>query len=49
VKHVARVGQNTESCKILVSRHERNIPLGRPKLRWKDNIEMDLKLVGFRV
>jgi hypothetical protein len=28
---------------ILTSRPEGNSPIGRPKLRWEDNIEMELK------
>jgi hypothetical protein len=26
-----------------VGKHEVNIPLGRPRRRWDDNIKMDLK------
>jgi hypothetical protein len=32
---------------ILVERPEWRRPLGRPKRRWKDNIKMDLREVGF--
>jgi hypothetical protein len=28
-------------------RHEGRRPLGRPKLRWEDNIKMVLKEIGF--
>jgi hypothetical protein len=42
-------GQNIDSYKIWVWRPEGNILLGRPRFRWEDNIEMDLKLIGFDV
>jgi hypothetical protein len=32
---------------ILVGRSEGRRPLGRPKRRWKDNIRMDLREIGF--
>jgi hypothetical protein len=31
----------------LVGRPERRRPLGRPRRRWKDNIKMDLREIGF--
>jgi hypothetical protein len=31
---------------ILVGKPEGKRPLGRPRLRWKDNIKMDLQEVG---
>jgi hypothetical protein len=30
-------------CRVLVGKPEGNIPLGRPRHRWKDNIKMDLR------
>jgi hypothetical protein len=33
--------------KILVGRPEGRRPLGRPGRRWEDNIEMDLREIGF--
>ena len=33
------------SCRVLVGRPEGKRPLGRPKLRWEDNIKMDLQEV----
>jgi hypothetical protein len=36
--HVARVGDK----RVLVGMQEENIPLERPRHRWKDNIIMDL-------
>ena len=32
--------------RVLVEKPEGKRPLGRPKLRWEDNIKMDLKEVG---
>jgi len=33
--------------RILVGKPEENRPLGRPRLRWIDNIEMDLQRVSW--
>jgi hypothetical protein len=35
------------SYEILVGRPEGRTPLGRPRLRFEDNIEMDLQAVGW--
>jgi len=32
--------------RVLVRKHERRRPLGRPRRRWEDNIRMDLREVG---
>ena len=32
--------------RVLVTRPEGKRPLGRPRLRWEDNIKMDLQEVG---
>jgi len=34
--------------RILVGNPRRKRPLGRPRLRWEDNIEIDLQEVAFR-
>jgi hypothetical protein len=39
--HVARVGKGRGLYKILVGR-----PLGKPRCRWEDNINMDLREIG---
>jgi uncharacterized membrane protein YdfJ with MMPL/SSD domain len=36
-------GDKTNSCGISVAMTEEKRPLGRPRLRWVDNIEMDLR------
>jgi hypothetical protein len=35
------------ACRILVGRRDGKRPLGRPRHRWEDNIEMDLQEVGW--
>jgi len=48
VGHVARMGERRDVCRVLVGKPEGNISLGRPRLRWEDNIKMDLQEVGWR-
>jgi hypothetical protein len=36
-------GEKMNAYKILVGMPEGKIPLGRPRRRWADNIEMDLR------
>jgi hypothetical protein len=40
--HVARMGEVRGAYNILVGRPEGRRPIGRPRRRWEDNIEMDL-------
>ena len=44
--HVARMGERRYVYKILVGKHERKRPLGRPRRRWEDNIKMELQEEG---
>jgi hypothetical protein len=44
--HVVRVGELRGAYNILVRRPEGRRPLGRPRRRWEDNIEMDLREIG---
>jgi hypothetical protein len=44
--HVARMGENRGVHRMLVGKPEGKRPLGRPRLRWEDNIKMDLREVG---
>ena len=44
--HVARMGERKGVYRVLVGKPERMRPLGRPRRRWKDNINMDLQEVG---
>ena len=40
--HVARMGEEREVYRVLVRKPEGKRPLGRPRLRWVDNIRMDI-------
>ena len=44
--HVARMGERRGVHTVLVGKPEGKRPLGRPRLRWEDNIKMDLQEVG---
>ena len=44
--HVARMGEWRGVYRVLVGKPEGRRPLGRPRLRWEDNIRMDLQEVG---
>jgi len=43
---VACMGQRRRAYRILMGKPERKRPLGRPRLRWEDNIKIDLQGVG---
>jgi len=43
VGHAARMGERRSACRILVGKPERNIPLGRPRCIWQDNIKWVFK------
>ncbi|KAJ4450806.1 hypothetical protein ANN_02236 [Periplaneta americana] len=45
--HVARMGEFINTYSMLVGRPEGKIPLERPRRRWEDNIEMDLREVEY--
>jgi hypothetical protein len=45
--HVARMGERRGAYRALVGKPEGRRPLGRPRRRWKDNIKMDLREVGY--
>jgi hypothetical protein len=40
------MGERRGVYRVLVGKPERKRPLGRPRLRWEDNIKMDLQEVG---
>ena len=44
--HVARMGEERGVYRVLVGKPEGKRPLGRPRLRWVDNIRKDLQEVG---
>jgi hypothetical protein len=39
------IGEKRNACRLLVGRPEGKRPLGRPSLRWVDNIRMDIEVV----
>jgi len=43
---VARMGEGRGVHRVLVGKPEGKRPLGRPRRRWEDNINMDLQEVG---
>ena len=43
---MARMGEGRDVCRVLVGKPEGKRPLGRPRLRWEDNIKMGLQEVG---
>jgi hypothetical protein len=45
--HVARMGEKPVTYRILVGRPQGRGPLERPRLRWEDNIKMDIREVGW--
>jgi hypothetical protein len=45
--HVALIGEKRNAYRLLVGKPEGRRPLGRPRLRWLDNIRMDLVEVGW--
>jgi len=44
--HVASMGEGRGVHRVLVRKPEGKRPLGRPRLRWNNNIKMDLQEVG---
>jgi hypothetical protein len=43
---VARIGEGRGVYRVLVWKPDGKRPLGRPRVRWEDNIKMDLQEVG---
>ena len=44
--HVARIGESTGVYRVFVAKPEGKRPLGRPMLRRKNKIKMDLQDIG---
>jgi hypothetical protein len=44
---LARIGHKRNAYRILVGKPEGTRPLGRPKHSWVDNINMDLRKIGW--
>jgi hypothetical protein len=47
--HVARMGEGRNVYRVLVGKPKGKRPLGRPRRRWEDGIEMDLRKIGWGV
>ena len=47
VGHVALMGEERGTYRVLVGKPEGKRPLGRPRRRWVDKIRMDLQEVGW--
>jgi hypothetical protein len=45
--HAARIRKKKNTCRMLVGKPEGMRPLGRPRHRWVDNINMDLRETGW--
>jgi hypothetical protein len=45
--HVARMGEKSNACRILVGKPEGKRPLGRHRRRWLNNNKMDLREIGW--
>jgi hypothetical protein len=45
-RNVARMGENWNTCRLLVGKPEGKRPLGIPRRRWVNNIRVDLGEVG---
>jgi hypothetical protein len=45
-EYVAWMGKMRNGCRISVEKPEGKRPLGRPRHRWEDNSEMDLREIG---
>ena len=44
--YAAHMGERKGVYRVLVGKPEGKRPLGRPRHRWEDNIQMDLQEVG---
>ena len=44
--HVAHMGEGRDVHRVLVGKPEGKRLLGKPRLRWEDNIKIDLQEVG---
>ena len=47
--HVARMDEVRSVFKMLTGKHKGRRPLGRPRLRWQDNMGIDLTELGINV
>jgi hypothetical protein len=45
-RHVARMGEGRNLCRVLLRKSGGKRPLRRPRRRWEDGIKMDLREIG---
>jgi hypothetical protein len=45
--HKVRMEEKSRAYMILAGKPGRKRPVGRPRRRWKDNIKIDLRVVGW--
>ena len=45
--HVTRMGNERGAWKLLAGRPEGKRPVGRPRMRWENNINLDLREVDY--
>jgi len=48
VEHLARIGDERNAGRVLVGRPEGKRPFVRPRRRWRNNINMDFQVLGWR-
>ena len=41
------MGKKRHACRVFVGKPEGNRSVGKPRCRWVDNIEVDVKLMGW--
>jgi hypothetical protein len=46
-ERVAFMQKRNSAYSVLVEKSEGKTPLGKPRHRWEDNIEMDVKEIGW--
>ena len=44
--HVTQMEESRNAYRVLVGKSEGKIPLRWPRIKWEDNIKIDLKVVG---
>jgi hypothetical protein len=46
VGHVARMGEENKLLKVLVGKHEKKRPLGKPRRRWEEHIASNDRMIA---
>jgi hypothetical protein len=45
-EHVSHLGDRRGACRVFWGKPEGNISLGKPRVRWEDNMKMGLQEMG---